>query len=66
MLGKPYVICRKDFFAAPSPRREPAVAKEAHVALAHESRLGGIRILRRGYNFTDGSDGLGPWMLACS
>ena len=29
------------------------------MALAHESRLNGIRILRRGYNFTDGSDGLG-------
>ena len=27
--------------------------------LAHESQLGGIRILRRGYNFTDGSDGVG-------
>ncbi|MEO7447367.1 MAG: deferrochelatase/peroxidase EfeB, partial [Humibacillus sp.] len=31
----------------------------AHVRLAHESNLGGIRILRRGYNFTDGTDGVG-------
>ena len=31
----------------------------AHVKLAHESQLGGVRILRRGYNFTDGSDGVG-------
>ena len=37
----------------------PAIPVDAHVALAHESRLNGIRILRRGYNFTDGSDGVG-------
>lgn len=38
---------------------KPAIPVDAHVALAHESRLNGIRILRRGYNFTDGSDGVG-------
>jgi deferrochelatase/peroxidase EfeB len=38
---------------------QPAIPVDAHVRLAHESQLGGIRILRRGYNFTDGSDGLG-------
>ena len=38
---------------------QPAIPVDAHVALAHESRLNGIRILRRGYNFTDGSDGVG-------
>jgi deferrochelatase/peroxidase EfeB len=37
----------------------PAIPATAHVRLAHHSRLGGIRILRRGYNFTDGTDGLG-------
>lgn len=37
----------------------PAIPVDAHVRLAHASRLGGIRILRRGYTFTDGSDGLG-------
>ena len=26
----------------------------AHVRLAHPSNLGGVQILRRGYNFTDG------------
>lgn len=31
----------------------------AHVRLASHQHLGGIRILRRGYNFTDGSDGYG-------
>ena len=38
---------------------QPAIPVDAHVALAHASRLDGIRILRRGYNFTDGSDGVG-------
>ncbi len=31
----------------------------AHVRLAHPESNGGIRILRRGYSFTDGTDGLG-------
>ena len=31
----------------------------SHVKLAHPDSNGGIRILRRGYSFTDGSDGLG-------
>lgn len=31
----------------------------AHVRLAHPDSNGGTRILRRGYSFTDGSDGLG-------
>ncbi|WP_068400253.1 iron uptake transporter deferrochelatase/peroxidase subunit [Kribbia dieselivorans] len=31
----------------------------SHVRLAHADHLGGIKILRRGYNFTDGSDDLG-------
>ncbi len=37
----------------------PLIPKTAHVRLAHSSNLGGVRILRRGYNFTDGSDGFG-------
>jgi deferrochelatase/peroxidase EfeB len=32
---------------------------DAHVRLAHPSRNGGVRMLRRGYNFTDGNDSLG-------
>ncbi|MFD0686680.1 iron uptake transporter deferrochelatase/peroxidase subunit [Actinomadura fibrosa] len=32
---------------------------DAHVRLAHPDSNGGSRILRRGYSFTDGSDGLG-------
>ncbi|WP_207843343.1 iron uptake transporter deferrochelatase/peroxidase subunit [Williamsia soli] len=37
----------------------PLIARNAHVRLAHPDNLGGVRILRRGYNFTDGSDGFG-------
>ena len=31
----------------------------SHVRLAHPSQHGGARLLRRGFNFVDGSDGLG-------
>ncbi|MEV5751833.1 iron uptake transporter deferrochelatase/peroxidase subunit [Actinoallomurus sp. NPDC052308] len=31
----------------------------SHVRLAHPDGNGGVRILRRGYSFTDGTDGLG-------
>ena len=31
----------------------------AHVRLAHPDQNDGVRMLRRGYNFTDGTDGLG-------
>ncbi|MFC4051158.1 iron uptake transporter deferrochelatase/peroxidase subunit [Actinomadura syzygii] len=43
-------------------RDAPVLAKmkpDAHVRLAHPDSNGGARILRRGYSFTDGSDGLG-------
>ena len=33
--------------------------EDSHVRLASAEELGGIQILRRGYNFTDGSDGFG-------
>ena len=32
---------------------------DAHVRLAHPDTNNGARLLRRGYNFVDGSDGLG-------
>ena len=35
------------------------VAPDAHIRLASAEALGGVRILRRGYNFVDGSDGQG-------
>jgi deferrochelatase/peroxidase EfeB len=36
-----------------------AMKPDAHVRLAHPDSNGGSRILRRGYSFTDGTDGLG-------
>ena len=38
---------------------QPLIDADAHVRLASDQNLGGIKILRRGYNFTDGSDGFG-------
>lgn len=38
---------------------EPIIPTESHITLAHPSNHGGARMLRRGYNFTDGNDGLG-------
>src|SRR5207248_1640298 len=37
----------------------PLVAEDAHIRLASHQTLNGVRILRRGYNFVDGSDGVG-------
>jgi deferrochelatase/peroxidase EfeB len=37
----------------------PVIDPVAHIRLASPETLDGVRILRRGYNFTDGSDGLG-------
>ena len=38
---------------------EPLIAPAAHVRLAHPSQNDGARMLRRGYNFTDGNNDLG-------
>ncbi|MCZ4562895.1 iron uptake transporter deferrochelatase/peroxidase subunit [Rhodococcus sp. IEGM 1401] len=35
------------------------IDKTAHVRLASKDNLGGVQLLRRGYNFTDRSDGFG-------
>jgi deferrochelatase/peroxidase EfeB len=45
--------------AAKGADGEPAIPDDAHVRLAHPDANGGARLLRRGYNFVDGSDGLG-------
>lgn len=37
----------------------PLMGLASHVRLAHADHNGGVRMLRRGYNYTDGSDGLG-------
>jgi deferrochelatase/peroxidase EfeB len=40
-------------------REGPLIARDAHVRLAHPTQNKGVRMLRRGYNFTDGSNALG-------
>ena len=37
----------------------PLVDVDAHIRLVAPEHVGGIKMLRRGYNFTDGSDGFG-------
>lgn len=46
-------------FAIKGNDGEPLIAMDAHVRLAHADQNDGVRMLRRGYNYTDGSDGLG-------
>lgn len=38
---------------------KPLMAMNSHVRLAHPSQNHGVRMLRRGYNFTDGNNALG-------
>ncbi|MGN6274048.1 MAG: iron uptake transporter deferrochelatase/peroxidase subunit [Protaetiibacter sp.] len=45
--------------AATASDGSPVIAADAHVRLAHPDVNGGIRLLRRGYNFVDGNDALG-------
>ena len=46
-------------FSLTDKKDKPLIDEVAHVRLASKENLGGIEILRRGYNFTDGSDGFG-------
>ncbi|NUS02807.1 MAG: deferrochelatase/peroxidase EfeB [Nonomuraea sp.] len=46
-------------FAAKGPDGQPFIKDDSHVRLAHPSNNGDAHLLRRGYNFVDGSDGLG-------
>ncbi|GAA2539343.1 iron uptake transporter deferrochelatase/peroxidase subunit [Pseudonocardia hydrocarbonoxydans] len=46
-------------YAAVDGTGEPRIAQNAHIRLASAQALGGVKILRRGYNFVDGSDGQG-------
>jgi deferrochelatase/peroxidase EfeB len=57
-LGKKAEFDTPDFAAAASDGR-PLIKADAHVRLAHPSSNGEAHLLRRGYNFVDGSDGLG-------
>ncbi|WP_236789352.1 iron uptake transporter deferrochelatase/peroxidase subunit [Amycolatopsis sp. GM8] len=38
---------------------EPLIPADSHIRLAAAESLNGVKILRRGYNFVDGSDGVG-------
>ena len=57
-LGKANEFDPPDF-QAKGPDGLPVIAEDAHVRLAHPDANNGVRLLRRGYNFVDGSDGLG-------
>ncbi|HZE37885.1 MAG TPA: iron uptake transporter deferrochelatase/peroxidase subunit [Stackebrandtia sp.] len=46
-------------FTAKDSSGQPAIAANSHVRLAHPSRHKGVRMLRRGYSYVDGSDNLG-------
>lgn len=46
-------------FQTSGPTGKPAIDMKAHIRLASAESLGGVQILRRGYNFVDGSDGQG-------
>ena len=52
-LGSPHE------FDPPNLAAGGAIAPDAHIRLASEQVQNGVRILRRGYNFVDGSDGQG-------
>ena len=46
-------------FEMPGSNDQPVIPVDAHVRIVHPSAHGGARMLRRGYNFVDGSNPLG-------
>jgi deferrochelatase/peroxidase EfeB len=46
-------------YSVMDPGGEPMIANDAHIKLASAEANNGAKILRRGYNFVDGSDGNG-------
>jgi deferrochelatase/peroxidase EfeB len=46
-------------YQATGPDGRPVIPSDAHIRLAAAHALGGIKILRRGYNFVDGADSVG-------
>ncbi len=56
-LGSTAELDEPDFEAVTGTA--PTIPVDAHVRLVHPSSHGGARMLRRGYNFVDGSDLLG-------
>jgi deferrochelatase/peroxidase EfeB len=57
-LGKADEFDEIDFEIKDS-KGQPRFTKEAHIRLAHPDNNKGAELLRRGYNFVDGTDGLG-------
>jgi deferrochelatase/peroxidase EfeB len=49
----------KPDFAAKTRTGETAIAANSHMALAHPSKHGGAKILRRAYNYSNGADKFG-------
>ncbi|RYC13041.1 iron uptake transporter deferrochelatase/peroxidase subunit [Nocardioides zhouii] len=46
-------------FDMPGSNDQPVIPTDAHVRIVHPDAHGGVRMLRRGYNFVDGSNALG-------
>lgn len=46
-------------FSVTGREGRPLIPVDSHVFLAHPTQNAGVRMLRRGYNFTDGNDSLG-------
>ncbi|WP_240770408.1 iron uptake transporter deferrochelatase/peroxidase subunit [Nocardioides sp. GY 10127] len=46
-------------FDMPGSNDQPIIPVDSHVAVVHPDHHGGMRMLRRGYNFVDGSNDLG-------
>lgn len=46
-------------FEMPGSNDQPVIAPDAHVRLVHPDQHGGARMLRRGYNFVNGTNDLG-------
>ncbi|MDZ5664016.1 iron uptake transporter deferrochelatase/peroxidase subunit [Nocardioides sp. S-58] len=46
-------------FEMPGSNDQPVIPVDAHVRVVHPGQHGGARMLRRGYNFVDGSNALG-------
>ena len=46
-------------FTMPGSNDQPVIPLSAHVRVVHPTQNDGVRMLRRGYNFVDGSDAVG-------
>ncbi len=46
-------------FDMPGSNDQPVIPVDSHVRVVHPDQHGGVRMLRRGYNFVDGSNALG-------